>query len=55
MKTTNLGRLEKVGLREVWSDEAADFTPWLAQPGNLKLLGPIHGVRLLRIDYLGRS
>ena len=32
-----LGKIEKVDLREVWSNEASDFTPWLAR--NLDLLG----------------
>lgn len=39
MITNNLGRLEKVELRNVWMSESSDFTPWLAQPENLKLLG----------------
>jgi len=34
-----LGRLEPVALREAWPDEAANFTPWLAEPDNLALLG----------------
>ena len=34
-----LGRLEQVHLRSIWPDEAGDFTPWLALPENLKLLG----------------
>lgn len=34
-----LGRLERVDLREIWKNEAGDFTPWLAQGDNLSLLG----------------
>ena len=35
-----LGKLEKIReLREVWKDEANDFTPWLAEPDNIVLLG----------------
>jgi hypothetical protein len=37
--TQILGRLEPVPLREVWPHEANDFTPWLAEPDNLALLG----------------
>jgi len=35
----NLARLESVDLRSAWSDEAGDFTPWLATKENLDLLG----------------
>ena len=34
-----LSRLEEVELREIWPDEAQDFTPWLAEEENLALLG----------------
>lgn len=46
MKTESLGRLRKVDLREVFSSEAGDFTPWLAQEENLKLLGETIGIDL---------
>ena len=43
---TALGRLEKVDLRDVWTDEARDFTPWLAQAGNLSALAEAIGIDL---------
>lgn len=43
---TALGRLEAVDLREVWSREDDDFTPWLADEGNIQLLGDAIGVDL---------
>jgi hypothetical protein len=41
-----LGRLEKVDLREIWCDEARDFTPWLAHEANIALLGEAIGMEL---------
>ena len=33
-----VGNFEPVDLRDIWPDEAKDFTPWLAQSKNLALL-----------------
>lgn len=46
MSTKSLGRLEKVELHEAWTSEAAEFTPWLAQEENLRLLGKTIGLEL---------
>ncbi|MCG7983785.1 DUF4268 domain-containing protein [Candidatus Thiodiazotropha endoloripes] len=46
MTTNSLGRLEKVDLRNFWSSEAGDFTPWLAQDENISLLGEAVGLEL---------
>ena len=42
----SLARLEKVPVREIWSNEAVNFTPWLAEPENLQLLGETLGMVL---------
>ncbi|WP_411680041.1 DUF4268 domain-containing protein [Clostridium thailandense] len=42
----NLGKLEKINLREVWKTEAEYFTPWLAQDENIQLLGDAIGIEL---------
>lgn len=41
-----LGKLEKVDLRNAWTSESEHFTPWLAQPENLSLLGDAIGIEL---------
>lgn len=41
-----LGKLEKIDLRNIWTSESEHFTPWLAQEDNLKLLGDTIGIEL---------
>ena len=41
-----LGTLARVDLRDIWTTEANDFTPWLAQPENLAVLGDTLGIEL---------
>ena len=37
-----LGTIDKVGLGEIWPNEATDFTPWLEQ--NISALGDAEGI-----------
>ena len=46
MAGETLGRLEKVDLRNVWTSEASDFTPWLAREENLSVLADTLGIEL---------
>ena len=41
-----LDRLQPVELRDIWPNEAIDFTPWLAEEENLTLLGETLGMEL---------
>jgi hypothetical protein len=41
-----LGRLIRADLRDAWEGEATGFTPWLAQPDNIALLGETIGIEL---------
>jgi hypothetical protein len=41
-----LGRLTHVDLREIWTSEASDFTPWLAREENLTVLAETLGIDL---------
>jgi hypothetical protein len=46
MTVDNLGRLERVELRDIWLSEASDFTPWLARQENLAILAETLGIDL---------
>jgi hypothetical protein len=39
MTNQQLGRLERVDLRDIWISEATSFTPWLAKSENMAILG----------------
>lgn len=41
-----LGKLEPVDPRQAWSSEGGHFTPWLARPDNIALLGEAIGLEL---------
>ncbi len=45
-----LSKLKKVDLREVWKNEANDFTNWLAQKENLQLLSEEIGIDIFLIQ-----
>ena len=47
-ETKELGKIEPVPLREVWRKEDRNFTPWLAEDENLKLLADTLGLELVR-------
>lgn len=42
----SLARLTQIELRNIWTTEAGDFTPWLAKEENLALLGDTVGIEL---------
>jgi uncharacterized protein DUF4268 len=46
MTDQQLGRLKSVDLRDIWISEATSFTPWLARPENLAVLGETLGIEL---------
>ena len=44
-----LSRVERVSLRDCWSKEATDFTPWLASEENISLLADALGLNELEV------
>ncbi len=46
MSDQELGRLEQLDIGDQWKNEPRDFTPWLAKPENLEILGETLGLRL---------
>lgn len=42
----DLGKIKKLDVRKVWSNEASDFAPWLAKEENIALLGNAVGLEL---------
>jgi hypothetical protein len=49
----NISRLKRVSLREIWSSEEKDFTPWLEN--NLDILGEDLGVELSVVEREKRA
>lgn len=45
-----LGTLKRIPPRTIWPHEAVDFTPWLAQKENIRLLGEALGFDLIVIE-----
>src|SRR6476620_3562418 len=41
------GRLQRVNLKDVWLQDAEDFTSWLASQENIDLLGETVGLELV--------
>ena len=48
MKATEIGRLERVRLREVWEHEAQNFTQWLEK--NIDLLGEVIDIEFSDVE-----
>jgi len=49
----NVGKIKRVPLREVWKDEAKDFTSWLFE--NLEILGEELDIDLTSIEKEGKA
>ena len=66
MANNNLGKIKKIELRKVWNNEASDFTNWLAEEENLRLLSDEIGIDInliqteasvgkFKVDILGEE
>ncbi|MDT3843370.1 MAG: hypothetical protein LIV11_02155 [Bacillota bacterium] len=56
MATMELGKLQEVDIREVWSHEQYDFSEWLSKTENLELLNDAIGLTLSEVEkevYVG--
>ena len=49
MSVPQFGSLKKVDLRDCWEKEDRDFTPWLAEPENIRILGKAIGCEMLEV------
>jgi hypothetical protein len=47
---SNIGKLTKVDLREIWKNEEYDFSSWLAEEGNLALLSDEVGIPIRLLE-----
>lgn len=50
MTMPELGRLEEINVRELWSHEQYDFSNWLANEENIDLLNEVLGLTLVDIE-----
>ena len=46
MTSNTLGKFTRVDLRDIWTSEDSDFTPWLAREEKLAILGETLGINL---------
>jgi len=46
----NLGKFQKIELRDYWESEPADFTPWLATEENIEELGNAIGIDDIEVE-----
>lgn len=54
MKQNTLGKLSRVEIKDIFKDEARDFTPWLAKSENLELLSEEIGIDIKLVEVEAR-